>query len=87
MDLRHLRYFVVVAEAKTISRAAIRLHISRPPLTCQIQQREEDLGVQLFNRTPRGMELAPAGELLLEDAQYSFGLGTGHRTQPTGGIV
>ena len=54
---------------KNISRTAIRLHIPRPPLTRQIQQREEDLGVQLFNRTPRGMESPPADEFRLEEAR------------------
>lgn len=69
MELRHLRYFIAVAEEKNIGRAAVRLHISQPPLTRQIQQLEEDLGVQLFTRTPRGMDLTPAGELLLEEAR------------------
>lgn len=69
MDLRHLRYFIAVAEEQNIGRAATRLHMSQPPLTRQIQQLEEELGVQLFVRTPRGMELTPAGELLLEEAR------------------
>lgn len=69
MDLRHLRYFIAVAEEQNIGRAAARLHISQPPLTRQIQQLEEELGVQLFTRTPRGMALTPAGELLLEEAR------------------
>ncbi|MAK90790.1 MAG: LysR family transcriptional regulator [Oceanospirillaceae bacterium] len=69
MDLRQLKYFVVVAEEGNIGRAALRLHISQPPLTRQIQQLEESLGVQLFLRTPKGVELTEPGQLLLDEAR------------------
>ena len=69
MELRHLKYFIAVAEEQNIGRAAARLHISQPPLTRQIQQLEEELDVQLFVRTPKGMEITQAGTLLLEEAR------------------
>lgn len=74
MDLRKLRYFIAVAEEQHIGRAATLLNISQPPLTRQIHQLEEELGVQLFNRTPKGMELTDAGSLFLEEARNIFSL-------------
>lgn len=69
MEIRQLKYFIAVAEEGNISRAAARLHISQPPLTRHIQSLEDDLGVQLFNRTSSGVELTQAGALLLEHAR------------------
>src|SRR5579862_1597213 len=68
MDLRQLKYFIAVAEARHLGRAAEKLHLSQPPLTRQIQRLEDELRVQLFKRTARGMELTRAGEELLTDA-------------------
>lgn len=69
MELRHLRYFVSVAELGGISRAAKKLFIAQPALSAQIRQLEEELGVTLCVRLPRGVRLAPAGESFLEDAR------------------
>lgn len=74
MDLRKLKYFVTVAEEGHISRAATVLNISQPPLTRQIQQLEEELGVQLFTRTAKGMEITHAGSLFLQEARNIFAL-------------
>jgi len=69
MELRHLRYFVSVAEFGSVSRAAQKLFIAQPALSAQIRQLEEEVGVALFVRLPRGVRLTEAGVSFLEDAR------------------
>ena len=69
MDLRRLRYLVTVAEEGHITRAAERLGIQQPPLTRQIRALEEELGVMLFQRLPRGMRVTEAGRVMVEEAR------------------
>ena len=69
MNINRLKYFIVTAEERSISRAAERLHITQPPLTRHIQSLEEELGVPLFNRTRSGVELTEAGKAVLSHAR------------------
>lgn len=69
MEFRQLRYFVAVAEEGNIGQAALRLNVSQPPISRQIQALEYELGAQLLNRTPKGVNLTEAGKTFLQDAR------------------
>jgi DNA-binding transcriptional LysR family regulator len=69
MELRHLRYFVAVAETENVSRAALRLHVSQPALSRQIRNLEEEIGFLLMARTAKSVRLTAAGRTFLADAR------------------
>src|SRR5258708_20387702 len=69
MELRHLRYFVAVGEEQHYGRAAERLRVAQPALSRQIQDLEEEIGVKLFDRLPRGVKISAAGISFLDDAR------------------
>src|SRR5467141_1128110 len=69
MELRHLRYFVYVAEEQHYGRAAERLRVAQPALSRQIQDLEEEIGFELFDRLPRGVKISAAGKSFLVDAR------------------
>lgn len=74
MDLKSLHYFVAVAEARSVGKAALRLHMAQPPLSVQIRKLESRLGTALFRREPDGMHLTEAGRALYNRAQESLAL-------------
>lgn len=72
MELRQLRYFIAIAEQGSFSRAAARLHVSQPPLSTQLKNLEDELGVRLLERNNRGVTLTAAGAVFFEEARAAL---------------
>ncbi len=86
MELRHLQYFVAIAEERSFTRASERLWVAQPSLSTQIRRLESELGIRLFERHSRGVDLTDAGELFLERARTALAAAeaaraTGHDLQ------
>lgn len=73
MELRHLRYFVAVAEIENVSRAASKLHVSQPAVSEQIRDLEDEIGVTLFERTAKSVRTNRTGTSLLESSARGLG--------------
>src|ERR1700693_532054 len=69
MELRHLRYFLAVGEALNFTKAATQLRVAQPALSRQVQALEEEIGVDLLRRSPRGVTLTAEGRLFLEEVR------------------
>jgi len=69
MELRHLRYFVAVAEAENVSKAALKLHVSQPGISRQIRDLEDEIGFKLFERSAKSVRLTAAGNVFLSEAR------------------
>src|SRR5207247_10774190 len=69
MELRHLRYFIGVAEEENVSRAALKLHVSQPALSRQIRDLEDELGFSLLERSAKAVRLTDAGRVFLAEAR------------------
>src|SRR3982751_2734698 len=69
MELRHLRYFIAVADEENVSRAALKLRVSQPGVSRQIRDLEEEIGFQLFERSAKSLRLTAAGKIFLTEAR------------------
>lgn len=69
MELRHLRYFIAVAEEENVSRAALKVHVSQPALSRQVRDLEDELGFPLLERSAKSVRLTEAGRVFLTEAR------------------